>query len=224
MAELPDPLLERLGRADGAALGRAVDGIGEELLGVYATSVDEHREARGDNALLFGIKIWVRGEFRLAGRFEDDCDIGVVRANGSYSVRVGGLSMGVYKLGDAAEEDVHSRFPEASPTKRSYAERNGAQLALFEHAPASPLPPAARYGLDELIVGHFGNPREGLVKWYVGAPTTDRRGVRQWAWLAKQTLPSVAAEPSTGRPPMVPFAEREVEELEVRPHPGRKAS
>lgn len=224
MADLPPPLLKRLTPIEAAALARAVDTIGEELAAVYAANIQDHRESRGDNAQLFGMKIWVHGDFRISGRFEETSDIRVSHTNGSYAVLLGGLSIGVYKLGDTVEEDVHGCFPDASPTKRAYAERNRRQLALFELEPASPLPLSARYALNDLIVGHFGNPRDGLAKWYVGAPTTDEQGWRRWAWISKQDLPGVAIQTVPARPPMVPFDAREVDALEVRPRPGHQAS
>ncbi len=198
--------------------------IGHELRAVYTANVADHREARGDTAQLFGLKIWVHGDFQVSGRFEDHPRVEVVHSNGSYSVQVGPVSIGVYKLGDTADEDVHESFPDTSPTKRSYAERNGAQLRLFDTEPDSPLPPTARYALNDLIVGHFGNPRDGLVKWFVGAPTTDKRGARRWAWIARQDLPRLVARPDSGRPPIVPFDAREIEPLGVRPRPGRQVS
>jgi hypothetical protein len=224
MVSLPHPLLGRLAPSEAAALERAVAGIGEELAAVYVANVDDHKESRGDNAQLFGMKVWVHGDFRITGRFEDDAEITVPHVNGSYGVKVGDLLIGVYKLGDTADEDVHACFPDTSPTKRAYAERNTDQLALFELEPDSPLPPTARYALDDMIVAHFGNPREGLVKWYVGAPTTNERGSRRWAWIAKQDLPGVATEAQPTRPPMVPFDARSTDEIEVRPRPGRQAS
>lgn len=224
MAELPSELLARLDADDAAACSRSIDAIGEELAAVYAANVNDHREARGDNAVLFGLKVWVHGDFRITGRLEDDERANVVHSNGSYSVRIGPLAIGVYKLGDTADEDIHECFPDASPTKRSYAERNRAQLTIFDLEPNSPLPPTARYALDDLLIGHFGNPREGLVRWYVGAPMTDERGVRRWAWIARQPLPVLGAASDPARPVMTSFDSREPEPLVVRPRSRQQAS
>jgi len=224
MAELPPQLLARLGPKPAAALLSAIEAIGEELVAVYAANVADHRESRGDNAQLFGLKVWVHGDYRITGRLEDETDVAVVHSNGSYRIEVGQISVGVYKLGDTADEDVHECFPDTSPTKRAYAERNGAQLKLFDSEPDSPLPPEARYGLNDLIVGHFGNPRDALVKWFVGAPTTDANGVRRWAWIARQTMPEAATLPSPAARPVVPFDSGEIEPLEVRPRASRQVS
>ena len=149
-------------------------------------------------------------------RFDEDAEVLVRESNGSYTVEVGPFSAGVYKLGDFPDEDIHACFPDASPTKRGYGERNRAQLSLFDATPSSRLAPDARYACNDLIVGHFGNPRDGLVKWYVGAYIVDEVGRPSWAWVARQKLPGVDAAPVRTRPPVVPFNAREAEPLEVR--------
>jgi len=216
MIDLPEGLSARLAPAEAASLRQAVAAIGEEFAGVYSANVHDHRESRGDNSQLFGMKVWVHGHFRLQQRFDDDTEILVVNANGSYTVKVGPFSLGVYKLGDFLDDDIHSAFPDASPTKRGYGERNRAQLPLFECSPASPLPPAARFGLNDLIVGHFGNPRDGLVKWYLGAFVVDEHGRASWAWIQRLELPEERIELTRSRPPVVPFDAREADSFEVR--------
>jgi hypothetical protein len=214
---LPPLLLQRLAPDEVAALHRAVAGIGEELARVYASNVEDHREARGDNAQLFGLKVWVHGRHRLSLRFDDDPHVRVADANGSYCILTSPLSIGVYKLGDSMRDDIYACFPDASPTKRAYGERNRAQLSLFDQPASSPLAPPAAAALNELIVAHFGNPREGLVKWYVGAYVIDEQGRPAWAWIVRQDLRGERARPIRERPPIVPFNARETESLEVRP-------
>jgi hypothetical protein len=224
MAEIPYSLLARLGQQSAAALSSAVDAIGEELAVVYNQNVQDHSEARGDNAQLFGQKIWHHGDFRITGRLEGEPDIAVVHSNGSYRIEISPISLGVYKLGDTMDEDIHDCFPDDSPTKRSYAERNGAQLRLFELPSDTKLPPEARYGLNDLIVGHFGNPRDGLVKWYVGAPTTEDEGTRRWAWIHAQPLQLAKSQPVVRSTRVAPFDPHRAEPLEVRPRPKRQVS
>lgn len=224
MADIPYSLLARLGAQSAAALSSAVDAIGEELAVVYALNAQDHSEARGDNPLLFGQKIWHHGDFRITGRLDDQPGIAVVHSNGSYRVEIPPISLGVYKLGDAMDEDVHERFPDESPTKRAYAERNGAQLRLFELPTDTKLPPEARFGLNDLIVGHFGNPRDGLVKWYIGAPTTEDNGARRWAWIQGQALPATSSQPATPSRAVAAFDPRHAEPLEVRPRAKRQVS
>ena len=224
MAEIPYSLLARLGQPSAAALSSAIDAIGEELAVVYARNAQDHSEARGDNAQLFGQKIWHHGDFRITGRLEGEPQIAVVHSNGSYRIEIPPISLGVYKLGDTMDEDVHDRFPDDSPTKRSYAERNRAQLRLFDLPPDTNLPSEARYGLNDLIVAHFGNPRDGFVKWYVGAPTTEDAGARRWAWIQAQPLPAAVSQPAAPTTPVAPFDPQRAEPLEVRPRSKRQAS
>jgi hypothetical protein len=216
MINLPEGLSARVTPTETASLRRAVDAIGEEIASVYSANVLDHRESRGDNSQLFGMKIWVHGRFRLQRRFEDDPDVRVIDANGSYTVKASPFSLGVYKLGDFVDDDIHASFPDASPTKRGYGERNRAQLPLFEYSRQSPLPEAARFSLNELIVGHFGNSRDGLVKWYLGAFIVGNEGQASWAWVQKQELPGERVDLARSRPPMVPFSAREAESVEVR--------
>lgn len=209
------------------ALSSAVDAIGEELAYVYAQNARDHSEARGDNAQLFGQKIWYHGDYRITLRLDDHSQAAVTHRNGSYRIEVGPLSVGVYKLGDTIDEDIHECFPDDSPTKRAYAERNVQQLRLFnpeEPTPDLPLPPEIRYGLNDLIVGHFGNPRDGLVKWYVGAPTTDDRDIRRWAWVQPQRVVSTNVAGLTLPRSVAAFDPSQAEPLEVRPRPKRQAS
>lgn len=53
---------------------------------------------------------------------------------------------------------------------------------------------------------------------------TDERGVRRWAWIARQPLPALAALSDPARPAMASFDAREPEPLVVRPRSRRQAS
>lgn len=217
MAIVPRLLLNRLGPEHGAALSEAIDAIGEELDLVYKQTCSDHRESRGDNAQVFGLKIWARGEFRVDARFLDSPQANLVRENGSYRVAVSELAIGVYKLGQTVDDDIHLCFPDESPTKRAYAERNTAQLTLFEIPVVSALPADIRYSLNDLVIGHFGNPRDGLTKWYVGAMIVDDQGRPSWAWVERQDDPGEATSPAPQRPPIEPFGSREVPQIRVGP-------
>jgi hypothetical protein len=217
MAKLPPPLLARLGPATATALQGAVDAIGEELAIVHEINRRDHREARGDNAQIYGAKNYYHGRFRLEGRFDGDPAVSVIRWKGAYKVVVPPVNIGVYALGNFAEDDIHGHFPDDSPTKRDYGHHNRDQLAFFETEVESPLPPEARYGLNDLILGHFGNPREGLTKWYVGAYVMNQGGKPRWAWVERQEDPDQGVQPLPERGPIVPYGSGEVEALQVRP-------
>jgi hypothetical protein len=217
VASLPRQLVDRLDAATGAALAATIDAIGEELEVVYSQTKADHRPARGDNSQVFGLQIWARGDFRITGRLADEPVARVIHSKGSYYVSVEPISVGVYKLGQSVDDDIHELFPDESATKRSYGERNAAQLSLFDCPIESPLPAEHRYELNDLVVAHFGNARDGLVKWYVGAVVSDGGNRPAWAWIERQDLPGEVVEPVPQTPPIVPYSSRDVPNLEVKP-------
>ncbi len=232
LIRLPPELLERLEPDDADALRRLVRLVGRELHGLYRATARDHLESRGDNAQLFGMKIWTHGWFRYISLFADDPLIWIHEHKGSYALRVGPLKVGVYALGSTADEDIHVCVPDGSPTKRSYADHNSHQLALFEADRAATRAAAASAAatLNELTIGHFGNPRDGLTKWYVGALVTDESDEQRWAWVERQDIEESDEGGGGGitfgprpdpRPPVTPFSEREVEDIPIEPRPLR---
>lgn len=215
MLELPPELISRLPLPQTQLLRRALTVVADELPVVYAANVRDHRPR--DNAQVFGLRGFVH---IWAGLRERDGELGearVVEDNNTFFLRVGELKVGIHKLGDVVDDDIHSCFPERSATQRSYGQRNALQLTLFESAPEAPLPEERAYALRELTVGHFGNPRDGLVKWYVGAYIYDDQGRPRWAWVALQHV-----EQATSRPEVTPYSERPPAAVEVNPRPKRE--
>ena len=190
--------------------------IGEELASVCEANRLDHREARGDNAHTFGTNNYHHLRFRLDGRLDGDERGSMVHWKNAYMISVPPITLGVYALGSAAGDDVYERFPDDSETKRDYGNHNHDQLKIFELDRVGPLPPEATYSLNDLILGHFSNPREGLIKWYLGAFVIDEEGRRQWAWIERQDLPGEEIAPLPQRAPIVPFDQGEVQSLEVR--------
>lgn len=221
MANLPPQLLARLGAEQARNLQEIVDIIGEELAAVCEANRKEHREARGDNAHTYGTNNYHHLRFRLDGRLEDDARGSVVHWKNAYKISVGPITLGIYALGSYGEDSINESFPDDSATKRDYGNHNRDQLSLFEVDLASPLSVEAAYSLDELIVGHFSNPREGLTKWYVGAYVIDDEGRRSWAWHERQDEAGEGFAPPPKRDPIVPFSAGGVESLEVRPRRDR---
>jgi len=90
------------------------------------------------------------------------------------------------------------------------------QLTLFSRDAETPTDESS-YAPNSLTIGHFGNPRDGLVKWYLGAWAVDELGHKRWTWIERQDDPNEGVEPLPARPRVVPFSERPQEALEVRP-------
>jgi hypothetical protein len=210
MAELPDGLIRRLPLPEAHALRRVLSVIREELPLVYAENKRDYRPR--DNALIFGQRVSVHLWAALEERGADLGDARIQTANNAHFVKVGTLTLAIHKLGSHRGDDIHSHFPEGSPTQRAYGERNANQLTLFECAPEAPLPEERAFALRDLVVGHFGNHEDELVKWYVGAFAYDDQRRPRWAWVTAQ--PVSAALPA---PDVVPYHEREPAAVEVKP-------
>jgi hypothetical protein len=215
MANLPAPLISRLGANDADALERLLDTVEEALRGVYTHNVEDYRESRGDDAQLFGFKVWKHLGYALEQALIDEPVLVFARVEGSYEIRLGPLRIGVYGLGHTAGDDVHGCFPDQSPFKRAFGEQN--QLSLFALESVEPLPDTAAYATDSLTVGHFGNPRDGLVKWYLGAWVADELGRRRWSWIERQDQPDEGMVPLAPRPQQAPFTEQPRQGIEIRP-------
>jgi len=210
--DIPDQFLTGL-RDRERALPAALRLFAEELEGVYETCVRSHQPGIGDNAQLFGLAIWHRLWFALAQRVSEVEGLCIVDANNSHQLQLGMLRLGIHKLGDFVDDDIHASFPDASPTQRSYGVRNNGQLRLFEAVPSPGLPASQAFALRDLTLGHFGNPRDGLLKWHLGAWTLDDAAKPFWAWQARLDADTTDSDP----PAITPFDARPIADLEVVP-------
>jgi hypothetical protein len=216
MSSIPTSLLKRLTPVEADALRRLCDAVATILDRVYREALLDHQESRGDDAQLYGFRIYKHVRFSVMQVVADDQAIQFVEENGAYFLRIGPLRVRVDSLGHFAHEDVRSAFPDASPTKQSIGRSNFLQLR-FELPELDPAPAGSAYSLNALTIGHFGNPREGLVKWYLGAWTELDGGGRTWAWIERQDDAGDEAEPLPVRSPLVPFDERKADDVAVRP-------
>jgi hypothetical protein len=209
MVEIPPQLTNSLSFPDAQLLRRVLGIVAQEMHSIYRAAVRHHRPR--DNANIFGLRTWVHLWSALDDRRDDLGEAEVVEENNSFYLRVGPLKVGIHKLGHGANDDIHSSFPEGSATKRSYGYSNARQLSLFDSAPDSPLPDNRAFALRELTVGHFGNAKDGLAKWYLGAYVFAEGGRPRWAWTALQETTA------TSRPEMKPYSERPRAEVNVPP-------
>jgi hypothetical protein len=215
MPRIPPELAARLGGDDSSALGRFIDAAETTLRLVYEANVADYRETRGDDAQLFGLKVWKHEWYALAQELAEDESISLVENNGSYEVHIGPLRIGVYGLGHLASDDILQSFPDSSPFKRGFGEQN--QLRLFALETVERPPDASSFALNSLTLGHFGNARDGFVKGYLGAWIFNESNHKRWAWIERLDQPDEGVEPLPVRPPIVPFSDRPREALEVRP-------
>jgi hypothetical protein len=214
---ISEALRARLSRAEVAALERLLAGLDELLPRIYREALIDYQESRGDDAALYGLRVYKHLRFALTTFADRDPDIMFLEPNGSYVLAVGPLRLRVDSLGHFVNEDVLGCFPDNSPTKQAVGRRNLLQLR-FEMPEADPVPDQAAFNLNALTAGHFGNPSEGLVKWYLGAWTETETGGRTWVWIERQDEDrGEQAAPLAPRVPIVPFNERAADIVSVQP-------
>src|SRR5690349_18979942 len=122
MVELPHELVRRLPLPQAHALRRVLAVISEELPKVYAENVRDQRPR--DNANIFGLRVAFHLWAALDERAKDLGEARVIETNNARHLAVGDLKLAIHKLGHHVLDDIHSSFPEGSPTQRSYAQRN----------------------------------------------------------------------------------------------------
>jgi hypothetical protein len=182
---IPDPLRRRLGDERADRLAELLRLIERVLHDVYRMDSRAFDPSIGDNAQLYGLGIWHHGWYALEQTFEDWPEVTVTHEDNSYRIRIWELTLAVYKGGDVAEESIYEVNLNGSTTKKSYAKRNQAQLQLFSPDDLAAPEEERSVDLNGLWVVHFGNPRDQLVKLYVGAPTYDDLDHKQWAWYRR---------------------------------------
>lgn len=220
---LPAQLLDRLGDEETAGLGRFMNMLAHHLVSVYSENLLDYQESRGDDGQVYGFRVYKHLRYALMTDAEDDEVIEFVEQNGAYYMAVGPLRIRVDSLGHFANEDVRHAFPDASPTKQAFGRRNADQLRLDLRG-IDPVPDDDAFELNALTAGHFGNPREGFVKWYLGAWTELPDGRKAWAWIERQDDADDDfgggggdIGPLAPRAPLPPFDQRQADEVIIRP-------
>jgi hypothetical protein len=219
---IPERLRTRLGEELADRLRDVVETVERVLSQVYEMDARAYDPSIGDNAQLFGLNIWHHGWFAIDDALAGMEGVLVSHEDGSHRIHIGPLTIAVYKGGRDESSSIYDVSLDGSATKRSYVERN--QLQLFSLDEIAVQVPERAYELNTLWIVHFGNPREELVKLYLGAPTRNIEGRDEWAWhrridngdsgaLANPSLPA-APPPFDEQPePEIPLElEDDVEE------------
>jgi hypothetical protein len=218
--DIPTPLTARLD-ADGQSLLMALlDGVADFMPRVYQAAVLDYQESRGDDSALFGLRIYKHLRHEATGLAIAHPGIQLAEPNGSYELVIGPLHIRIDGLGHSRHDDVMVCFPDSSPTKVAAGESNYRQMRL-EFPEIELTPSTADYSLNHLTIGHFGNPTEGLAKWYFGAWRATETGGRQWVWIHRQDVAAEAPEaPLAARETVVPFSRRTADVVSLRPRPS----
>jgi hypothetical protein len=210
---IPDRLRARLGDERADRLEELLLTAERVLRDVYKMDAKDHDPDIGDNANLFGLKIWHHGWFALEHELEGWPDVRITHEDNSFRIRIWDLTIAVYKVGNSGADSIYDVNFDGSATKKAYAERNKAQLQLFPIEAIRTPEVDEAFALNDLWVAHFGNPREQLVKLYVGAPSLDESDHRQWAWCRRIDAPGADADAAHEPVAPAPFGDLPEPEL-----------
>jgi hypothetical protein len=184
----------------------------ETLLEVYGRNVERFDQDRGDDRLTFGVTVWRNAWFALEAALQDwDERVSTARPHGSFHVRLGGISIYAYKIGDTSRDTLATYQLEASLTKDMFVQANTDQLSFFD-------PPRMQDGAPvALVLGHSGNPVDGLTLVEIGLPSRDEHGRTRWEWTELFYIQQ-SGEAADGRShlsPYPPFDQGPVTEAEL---------
>jgi hypothetical protein len=135
----------------------------------YRIRADGHRSGDGDNAMTFGMNVRFSIEKFVDDAFARDSQVVIARPAGSFQAAFAGHLYHFYKFGSDASDSVDALDFDDSETKMNIVAYN--QMSL----PGIP-------DMRHLIVAHSGNPEDGLLEIYVGAPDALGHDGSPWAW------------------------------------------
>jgi len=230
MCDLPPPLLDRLG-PDGPLIAKVIGQVAGAISDQYIRDAKAFDDAEGDNAWTFAVGLHAHSWARVGERVKEGPIIRLLENGLAHAIQAGPLVIRPYKLGSQDPEDIRLiRLDPSSATKAQIAESNDlvvkGQMAL-DLAVGLPAPSdaelAARYAPNLLVMGHFGNPRQGRCGIYLGAPRPVLKENSYWEWVIRLAGPGPELDgpielPHGPSEPTPPFSEREEPEVPLESH------
>lgn len=238
MQALPAPLVDRLG-PDAPVVATAVAAMSSSISDQYIRDARAFDDAEGDNPWTFAVNLHAHSWARMVERVTEGPVVRLIEDGLAHAVKAGPLTIRPYKLGSEDPEDIRLvRLDPSSRTKTMIAATNDevvqGQLALDLAAglPAqSEEEVVAAYAADLLVMGHFGNPRQGRRAIYLGAPRPVLKDGSYWEWVIRlegrgPDLDAEMAIPYGPNEPTEPFSERPEPEipLETRENERRRGT
>ena len=166
----------------------------------YRINSERHDEAVGDDNMTFA-QLMYRNSWAQAEQALESYDgVRTSRPRGSLTIHTPGRDLKVYRGGSDEHFSIESYDPETgSLTRQEIAENNAQQLSLFEQDPLSDDDEHidARLSPKTWFIVHSGNPDDGLLRIWIGAPTRPE-DPSQSPWSFVLPLPDLCAEQGCG--------------------------
>lgn len=165
------------------------------LDGVYLMNAQRHDENVGDDMATFAQLIYRNSWAQLESTLPlYDREISASRPNNSLVIHTPGPDLKVYRGGRDESFDIELYdFNTGSITKRSLARDNELQLSLFDFGQTEILDEDRSLTPNGWVFVHSGNPDDGLVSVWIGAPRTNA-GVHDSAWSFVFQLPDLCEQ------------------------------
>ncbi len=138
----------------------------------YGASRAHHDPSVGHDSQTFGTLVYKSAWHFLRLVLIEEPGVETVFMDGALQVRLGPYVIQCYKLGHTARENVWRSFPGNEDAAGILSEANARQLALPTTPPIYP---------SNYVLGHFGNPVDGMAKAYLCVPFRASSGqITQW--------------------------------------------
>ena len=162
----------------------------------YRINSDRHDDTVGDDNMTFAQLMYRNSWAQTEQALENYDGVQTSRPRGSLTIHTPGRDLKVYRGGSDRHFSIESYDPETgSLTRQEITENNAYQLSLFEQ---NPLPDDdehidARLSPKTWFIVHSGNPDDGLLRIWIGAPTRPE-SPSQSPWSFVLPLPDLCAQ------------------------------
>ena len=184
---------ERAGRLRQLFLGAIND--------AYTENVGRFSDDLGDNALTFAVCVVHNLRHMLEEALEHEPGIRIARPRNSFQVEIDARQLVHFYKGRGGAGDVGEMRFDQSRTKLELVSANADQLAMVFDEDAAML---THCEVRHLVVVHVGNPSDGFVDAWIGAPILSPVNGFRWLWLERLDGIGESAVSSPAAAPALP--------------------
>lgn len=175
----------------------------------YAANADCFDPFLGHDEMVYGLMVHKSAKYFLEELSRSSDWISILQRNPRFLFRINGYLMSAYRVGDSVEDDITTLFPKNRTGAWMLADANKGQMVLeFMRDGNVAYDDSA---CTSLILGHVGNPEDGLGRMFLGVPSSfdNRNRITNWSTFveiwSKDGAGSAAGDlPTATRPPQAP--------------------